>query len=335
MSGSLSIVVLRALDAALAREGGEGDAFLAGLGVPRALLQDDEARLPATLVHRAFARANEVMGDPCFSLRAAGTIPFGTLDLLDFAMRSSPTMREGLRRCVRYFPLIDDCSVLSLEEDGPVARLAVSRKISTSPRSATEFLFAVLLARGRLFTGEEWPLVEVRFLARAPTDAASHARYFGTKVSFAAGRNELVFGAAWLDAPFVTHDADVLAFSDRHAEALLTRVAERTSFLERVRAAVRASPPGVEPPLDVTARRIALSGRTLQRRLEESGTSYRAILDEVRRERALALLGDPHICIAEIGAAVGFGDARAFYRAFRRWTGTTPAMARSEMAARA
>jgi len=331
MNGSLSILVVRALELAIARAGGDADLFLRTVGVPRALLEKGDARLPAATVHAAITRAGDLMNDPCFSLRVADAIPLGTIDVLDFAVRSSPTVRDALHRVIRYFSLIDDCSELHLEEDGDVARLRVTRKISTSPRVATELLFAVLLSRLRQITGTPCPLREVRFLAKGPVDAAPHVRFFLTNVSFAAGKNELVLDRAWLGTPCLEPDPELAAFVDRHADALVAQIQERTDFLERVRVAVRASAAGAEPPLDVVARRIAISPRTLQRRLEENGTSYKALLEEVRRERAFTLLADPTVGIAAIGSTIGFGDARAFYRAFRRWTGSTPAKVRSEM----
>ncbi len=335
MNGSLSILVIRALHTALSRDGESGDELLRALDIPRELLERGDARLPAAVVFRAIERAGALSGDPCFSLRAASAIPLGTIDVLDFAMRSSATMREALERAVRYFALIDDCSELRLDESDGVARLSVSRRITTSPRVATELLFAVLLSRGRLLTGAPWPLREVHFLAGPPDDAAPHRRFFDAPVVFASVRNELVFDAAWLDTRCAEVDAELSAFFERHAEALLAQVHQRTELLDRVRAAIAEPAAGADPSLEITARRISLSPRTLQRRLEAGGTSYKALVEEVRRARALALLADPRVGIAEIGATVGYGDARAFYRAFRRWTGSTPAKVRCEMVQRA
>ncbi len=324
MSGTLSILVVRALDIALARSGVGGDALLRELGISRTLLDQSDARLPAPVVFRAIERASALTRDEAFSLRAADAIPLGTIDMLDFAMRSSLTMREALARAARYYALIDDFSELRLEEEGKVARLSVSRQVTSSPRVATELLFALLFARARQLTGRPWPLHEVRFREPPPKDDTAHVRFFGAPVRFGCGDNQLIFDAAWLDTPCVEHDAALATFFDRHAEGLLERVSGAPAFLRRVKLAIAESIRGSDPALEMTAKRLATSARTLQRRLEEAGASHKALVEEVRRDLSLELLANPELGIREIGYLVGFRDASAFYRAFRRWTGSTP-----------
>jgi len=335
MSGTLSILIIRALDVALARAGVRGDELLSELGIERSLLEQSEARLPAALVFRAIERAAALTHDDAFSLHAAELIPLGTIDVLDFEMRSSLTMREALARSVRYYALIDDLSELHLAEEGGTARLSVSRQVTTSPRVATELLFAILFARGRQLTGRPWPLVEVRFRAPPPQGEPLHERLFGAPVRFGCVQNELVFEAAWLDTPCVEHDAALASFFDRHADAVLERVSGVPVFLRRVKRAIAESIRGSDPALDMTAKRLALSARTLQRRLEEANTSHKALVEEVRRDLSIELLANPKLGIQEIGYLVGFRDTSAFYRAFKRWTGSTPTAARRQALAAA
>ncbi|MGO8997622.1 MAG: AraC family transcriptional regulator [Polyangiaceae bacterium] len=330
MSGTLSILVVRALHVALARAGVSGDDLLKELGILPSLLDQSDARLPAELVFRAIERAGALTHDEAFSLHAAEAVPLGTIDVLDFAMRSSLTMREALARAARYYALIDDLSELRLEEQGAVARLAVSRQVTTSPRVATELLFAILFARGRQLTGRPWPLTEVRFRAPAPEEKsdAAHERFFGAPVRFGCFQNEMVFESAWLDTPCVAHDAALATFFDRHADGMLERVSSAPAFLRRVKLAIAESLHGSDPSLDMTAKRLATSARTLQRRLEEASTSHKALVEEVRRDMTFELLDNPKLSIREVGYLVGFRDTSAFYRAFKRWTGSTPKIAR-------
>ena len=262
------------------------------------------------------------------SFRAANEIPLGTIDVLDFAMRSSETLREALERAARYYSIIDDRSELRLEESLGVARLVVSREIATSPRVATELLFALLLARGRELTGRPWPLREVCFLAGPPSDPTAHEDFFGAKVRFSSGRNEIVFDASALDAPCIAHDQALATFFDRHADGMLEELAERISFVRKVKVAIGAALVDSDPAVDATAKRLAMSSRTLQRRLEECGTSHKELVEDARRELTLKLLADPAVPIPQIAYRVGFCDTSTFYRAFKRLTGSTPGLYR-------
>jgi AraC-like DNA-binding protein len=243
-------------------------------------------------------------------------------------------MREALARAVRFYALIDDLSELRLEERGGRARLSVARQATASPRAATELLFALLFARGRQLTGRPWPLLEVCFRAPPPRGDAIHERFFGAPARFGCAQNELVFESAWLDTPCIEHDAALATFFDRHADGLLERVSGASVFLRRVKLAIAESIRGSDPALEMTAKRLATSERTLQRRLEEANTSHKALVEEVRRDLTFELLANPNLGIQEIGYLVGFRDASAFYRAFKRWTGSTPTISRRELQVR-
>jgi len=327
--GTLSVLVLRAICVALDRAGVDTRSLLTDLGVAPSLLQQGEARLPAGVVFRALERAPELTGDECFCLRAADAIPLGTMEVLDFAMRSSQTMGEALARIVRYYALIDDASELRIEKDGDVARIAGYRTTRPSPLRATELLFSLIVNRGKQLTGRPWPLREVCFVRSAPLDARTHERFFGAPVRFAQRRNEIVFEARWLDVPCLTRDPPLALFFDRHASALLRRLPAPAGFLDVVRGAIAESMRGSDPHLQVTAKRLSVSVRTLQRRLEEHGTSHKRLLDEVRRDSATKLLSDRSIGIGEVAYLLGFFDVSTFHRAFKRWTGSTPAEYRS------
>jgi AraC-like DNA-binding protein len=325
VNGSLSVLVLRALKVALEERGHAGGALLAELNVSSDLLAKGDARLPADMVFRAIERAAELTGDECFCLRAAGAVPLGTIDVLDFAMRSSRTMGEALERATRYYALIDDRTELALEVEGGLARLAGKRKPAASPRRATELLFALLLHRGRQLTGRAWPLREVCFFRGPPSDPSGHERFFGVPVRFGRPRNELVFDASWLSVPCLAHDEALATFFDRHAGTMLDRLSNDPSLLARARRAVADGLAGGEPSLESTARRLSLSERTLQRRLHEGGTSHSELVEDVRRDLALRLLAERRTTIPEIAYLVGFCDTSTFYRAFKRWTGKPPA----------
>ena len=104
---------------------------------------------------------------------------------------------------------------------------------------------------------------------------------------------------------------------------------DRDDLLVRVRAQLAPGPEGYAD-LERVAARLFMSGRTLKRKLQERGTTFRALLDEARFRQAQQLLGDPELEIAQVAAALGYRDPACFTRAFRRWSGRTPSQARAD-----
>jgi AraC-like DNA-binding protein len=116
---------------------------------------------------------------------------------------------------------------------------------------------------------------------------------------------------------------------ERQARAMLKGLsvaAVSPTFVERARLQVAAGLDRGEVTADDVARRLRVAERTLRRRLGEAGTGYRELLDDVRRERALALAKDPRLSVSQIANQLGFSGATSFGRAFRRWTGVLPSL---------
>jgi AraC-like DNA-binding protein len=198
------------------------------------------------------------------------------------------------------------------------------------PRHTAEFLLAVWVRAGRLATGTDWAPLEVRFAHSAPNDVDDHARFFRAPVHFDCGENALVLPAALLDMPCVRADGALLAVLDRYAADRLGRLPQTTTLAERVRAALIEQLVGTEPGAVRMAAQLKMSVRTLNRGLAAEGTSYTALLDQLRHELATRHLADDRVSIAEVAFLLGFSELSSFYRAFRRWTGRTPVEFRQE-----
>jgi AraC-like DNA-binding protein len=166
--------------------------------------------------------------------------------------------------------------------------------------------------------------LEVRFVHTAPADAARQVAALGAPVRFGQPRNAIVLAAAQLALPSTHASPPLHALHEKVVAEALPPTVERP-LLDRLRAALADQLEGGPPPLSALAKALATSTRTLQRRLAEQGIDYQQVVDDVRHERALTLLADPAMSVLAVARAVGYGDASAFHRAFRRWTGTTPA----------
>jgi AraC-like DNA-binding protein len=149
-------------------------------------------------------------------------------------------------------------------------------------------------------------------------------------VRFGAPRNELVFARSLLDVPQPFTDEPLWRLLKGRAEEMLVQEQAREHLHERVKQVLHheADLSSVHPV--GIARRLGMSPRSLRRRLSDEGHSLSALVDEVRREVALSELGNPEMPIKRIADRVGFSEVSAFHRAFKRWTGLTPARYRAQ-----
>ena len=201
----------------------------------------------------------------------------------------------------------------------------------TPSRHTAEFLIAAGVRTGRLVTGVDWCPREVRFVHHRPATTAEHERFFRAPVRFATGENALILADSTLCLPCVAADPALASLLDRYAHEHMPTDASRETISDRVRSLLVASLRDGEPSASAVAARMKMSVRTLNRSLAADGTTYRRLLDQLRRDIASRSLADPHSSIAEVAFLLGFAESSAFYRAFRRWTGQTPAEYRARV----
>ena len=161
----------------------------------------------------------------------------------------------------------------------------------------------------------------------APARAHGKAleRYFGCPVVCGATRNALVFRSSDAELPFITRNAELLDMLAPQFELeLQQRTGQEDSFVELVRGAIQQKLTGHRPGIDDIAQDLRLSPRTLQRRLQELGSTYQRVLDEARQEMARYYLRNSVLELAEAAYLLGYEDANSFARAFRGWEGMPP-----------
>jgi AraC-like DNA-binding protein len=134
----------------------------------------------------------------------------------------------------------------------------------------------------------------------------------------------VAFDAGLLDRPIPRADACLFGYLAKRADDLLARLPAYANATQRVRADIGAMLARGEPRLETIARAMAVSARTLHRRLAREGSRFSTLVDEVRRERALVLLEDRTLSCSEIAFLLGYAEPAVFFRAFKRWTGMSP-----------
>ncbi len=303
--------------------------LLCAADVDPGLLADPDAYLPFFKEIRLWDEAVRLSDDQDFGLHLAEwatRAPEDHFDILTFALRSCPTLREHYRLAGRYIRLVHEGVYLTLEEEGDVARLVHGHSPEQiGPRHPVEGMLAVTLLMGRRSLGEDFVPHAVRFAHARPDRVSEQERVFGVQVHYDCPRNELILPRALLERPQRHAELRLLAILDRQLSGQLSDLPRSTDLRARVQRCMMDDLPEREPMVAAVATKLHMSARSLQRRLQSVGTSFAEVLSDLRRDLALRHLDDPRISIAEVAFLLGFLDVTAFHRAFKRWTGGTPA----------
>ena len=315
----------------LAREEGiDVDAILEGQGSSQREMLDPETRLPRLQCVAIVRALIAPLHDPLIGLRAAERSQLEDIDVLGYLARQCPSALAALENLRGFARLVGDASEVTVERapGRVIVKLGLSGGRSSIPELA-DFGVASGHVALKLLTGGAARALEVELARPKPADPGAYARFFGAPVAYAAARGVVVYDEAAFLAPIEQRDARLAEMLRQHAEARLARLPPRASLVELVRSRLRVQCEGDGPSLSRLIAELRMSERTLHRRLSAAGTQFRALLDEVRRERAQLLLREPVLSISEVAQRLGFSDATAFGRAFRRWHGVSPSQYRA------
>jgi AraC-like DNA-binding protein len=202
------------------------------------------------------------------------------------------------------------------------------------PPILNECCFAWVISIARCGTGTRLSPLRVEFVQTLPHIKAIE-RHFGCRVVCGAPRNAIVFRAADAQRPFVTRNAELLGMLAPQFEEELKQENGDENFVERVRIAIQQKLTGRRPTIEDIADELHVSSRTLQRRLQDAGSSFQRVLEEARHQLARQYLNNSVLELNEAAYLLGYEDANSFVRAFRTWEGVPPARWREEQRAKA
>jgi AraC-like DNA-binding protein len=246
---------------------------------------------------------------------------------LGLAWKSAPTIRESLERVERYCRLWTDNLTYEIRDHDDGILFVVHRdgERRLGMRLSNEATIASATSLIRQTSSARFRPREVRLKHGAPETTSAHERYFGCPVHFGGGEDALSISSEALARPNRLADDGISRFLLSHLEAEITSVGTETpieTLVERV--VSRSLSEGVPRMADV-ARRLGMSERTLHRRLSERELSYKALVETTRRRLAETLLDASAYTLSEVAFLTGFSEQSAFNRAFKRWSGLTPA----------
>lgn len=296
-------------------------------GAPRDQLtpflgEPDAERLPIEQLYSIWEVALDTTKVRGLPVRVGRLASFDRYGALGIALYVSRDMNVALRRLIRYHDLINDSGKWqhTTEGDRVVIRWARETGDRLGAQMANEQVLASFVTVLRQVVGNP-QIVEVRF-RHTIEDDAEHRAVFGAPIVYGAAEDAVVTTAATLEMKSAAADPHVERFMVAQIEAATGGAKPTSHAMEVTRVLGELLPDGL-PTIDDVVPRLETTERTLRRRLADEGTTFEQLLTGLQRERAIALLGGT-TPIAMIAHAVGFADASAFSRAFRRWTGKSP-----------
>ena len=330
LASSVSVAYLQGLLDYLERHGVASAALLERAQLSPQLLAQRDQRIAASTYLELLGLGVQLSGDDCLGLHLGEAVRPGYYGVLGYLIMSCATLADALHRQARYAALVGNLGRVDLADEPPREGLEPQVAHSWQPllaqqqRQLSEETLAAWVTFGHWISGLDVPPSEVRFQHAAPADTREHQRIFRCPVLFDQADNALVFPKRLLSTPLGQADAQVRLMLDAYADRLLGEIQQGHSVLDRARLELARQLPEAGADLGLIAAHLALSPRTLQRRLREAGLSFNQLVDETRQQLVLHYLRDPALELAEIAFLVGFSEPGSLARAFRRWTGQSP-----------
>ncbi|HVW27207.1 MAG TPA: AraC family transcriptional regulator [Polyangiaceae bacterium] len=299
-------------------------AALAAAGVDSATLADADARIPRRLIGEIVWNAVQRTGDVALGVHAGEHTDAADFGVMDHAVRACPDVRRAMMCIARYTRLQDDNVEIHFMEEGERVVWQIRNAVPPILRVTNDFQVTVTVMNLMRRLGRQDPPLEVHIRHTEATDPAEYARVFRAPVRLGMPHNGVVVPRALLDQPVPSANPQAFSVFDLMATRLLKELDRTDTTTERVRRLVasRIGRDGIGI-VDIGAQ-LHMSEATLRRRLDEEGTTYKAIVDELRRELAAQYVAEPRVAIGEIAFLLGFSTQSAFGRAFRRWNGVSP-----------
>jgi AraC-like DNA-binding protein len=308
----------------------EDVADAAGLGPPELIATPE--RVPEHAVSRILGHLQERFPDEPVALEMAAAAPVTFLGPLAPVARVVPDLRAGIETFVRYSSVLSTNAVLELidEPPGPMLRFDHPNDLEYGPQGAEMGLLMGARSITEVF-GIPYAvrLVWIGHAATGPEQRYEQA--FATPVRFDAPCHALLFHSGRLDDPVDPEGGARLRVLLSHLELVRQQLEqqEEPAELRTIRDAIARNAAGGEYGAEALARRLDMSLRTLQRRVAGFDTSVQALIEDVRAATARQLLSDPELTLLEVSITLGYSTEGAFRRAFRRWTGQSPATYRA------
>jgi AraC-like DNA-binding protein len=299
------------------------------LNISAEQLRENDSRVDFKTAMKAWDLSVKYSQDPLLGLHLGEGTHATILGMVGYLMQTSATLEEAFRQVAKYSSVATDMfsyRIVNDSRDAITLEFAPAEmwvKLSaSSARQAVDQAMAGTLHVFQLLAGKRIHPIRVEMKAPRPSHISEYERVFSVQTTFRSRKNVLTFRRVDLNRPILSYDESLF----KSFESLLQKKANKEVHLmrDRLRTLILVEFTGQVPAIEIAASAFNLTTRSLQRKLEAEGTSYREIASAIKEEVARELLASKDTKVSEVARLLGYSEASSFRRAFKNWTNETP-----------
>ncbi len=322
---------VRALCYWMLDRGAKVDEFLKQEQLNLDALGDQNVRVSLASFNRLWELASQRLEDPAVGLHVGEFLDSSRMGVFGHIVYNNHTLEQALRQYVRLSHLVNEGVVTAFRIEGEEAIVEYHCEAEHYNKSNMERMLALSITRARRYVSEKIFLVRVGFSHRKPRYGDEYERIFQCPVEFSKSYCFVSFHTDFLGFELPHRNPYLHQALTRQVEALLQKLDLRRGVSHRVKTILLKRLSRGDFDAEKVAEKLNMSRHTLYRKLKQEGHSFQDLVEEVRRGKAMEYLEKNKYSLSEIAFLLGFSELSAFSRAFKRWTGKSPAQYRNEV----
>lgn len=296
------------------------------LGQTISSLEEAEARLPVLEYHELWKQALEFTENPALGLELGAKPRNEEMGLVGHIFFNNATLGDALKQYERFYALVNEGMHIELKEMGELVKLEYICDVEDAYCiQDMERTLAIAMHRAKEYISSSLSIEYVGFQHDQPDYYDKYLDIFSCPVKFNQPSTHLVFKKKYLDFKLPKRSSYLHLVLTRHIESMLKRFRPKASLTDKVKSLVEKKLAKDSVDAEHIAERLHMSRNTLYRKLKQEGMSFHDLVDQVREKKALEYLNENKHSLSEIAFLLGFSELSAFSRAFKRWTGESPA----------
>ncbi|MCP3925663.1 MAG: AraC family transcriptional regulator [Desulfobacterales bacterium] len=314
----------RSIAQTLEKEGYDSKAILKEAGIDEKITLNPDKRIKLTKMSVLWDLALKKTGDQSFGLSVAENIHHGTFHALGYALMASTNLYDAFKRAQNFYRIISNAVEVKLIEEKEyisINFIPLDGPKPSIPAMDSFFAGIILFSRDMMKTSTQ--NMKIEMIRPEPKNIERYHEIFGENIIFSSIQNRFLFDKTNLKIPLPAANTEIAGYNDKIIVDYLEQF-DQANIASKVHKKIIDLLPIGEPSLEILAKKIGMSKRSLNRYLKNEDVTYRDMLKEIRQHLAEKYLLENRYSIIEIAFKLGYTDSSNFSRAFKRWVGVTP-----------